>query len=72
MYDTVNGKFLCDFWLFESHGTPCSPIFCAIKHEHVNSIPSSLICSRWTKDAKSAYITTILVKEVDTKKMTTI
>ncbi|KAK7338096.1 hypothetical protein VNO77_18695 [Canavalia gladiata] len=35
-----------------SDGIPCCHIFCALKQLHVDTIPSSLICKRWTKSVK--------------------
>ncbi|PNX56026.1 hypothetical protein L195_g049660, partial [Trifolium pratense] len=42
--------------LFDSRGLPCSHIFHVMKEEHVDHIPSTLILSRWTKDAKLDYL----------------
>ncbi|KAJ1424170.1 Zinc finger, CCHC-type superfamily [Sesbania bispinosa] len=47
-----------------SRGIPCSHIFCAMKNEHVDFIPSSLILKRWTKNAKSDLISSYRVDEV--------
>ncbi|KAJ1430560.1 FAR1 DNA-binding domain [Sesbania bispinosa] len=38
--------------LFESRGIPCSHIISVMKNEHMEHIPSNLILSRWTKNAK--------------------
>ena len=55
--DKIQSKFVCDCRMFESRGIPCSHIFCAMKHEHMDVIPRSLICKRWTEDAKVDCIT---------------
>ncbi|KAJ1400752.1 Zinc finger, PMZ-type [Sesbania bispinosa] len=68
LFDKSVGKFVCDCQLFESCGLPCSHIFCAMKHEQIESIPPSLICKRWTKFAKVDYISAIYVDEGDTTK----
>lgn len=64
-YDRENSAFLCDCRLFQSRGIPCCHIFCAMRNEHVESIPSSLICKRWTMTAKSDFISSALSEEVD-------
>ena len=43
--------------------------FCAMKHEHLDSIPSSSICKRWTKLAKSEFICSTPAEETNTEKM---
>ena len=40
-----------------------------MKNEHKVSIPSSLICKRWRRDAKSDYICSIPVEKIDAEKM---
>ncbi|KAJ1403793.1 FAR1 DNA-binding domain [Sesbania bispinosa] len=42
--------------MFESCGIPCRHIFCAMKNEHVKTIPSSLKLKRWTKSAKPDFM----------------
>jgi zinc finger SWIM domain-containing protein 3 len=54
IYDGVT--FQCSCRMFDSKGLPCSHIFNVMKEEHVDRIHSSLILSRWTKDAKIAYL----------------
>ncbi|KAJ1438268.1 Zinc finger, PMZ-type [Sesbania bispinosa] len=51
--DKEDNKFQCGCRLFESCGIPCRHIFCAMRLEHMESIPPSLICKRWTKDMKT-------------------
>ncbi|KAJ1384466.1 Zinc finger, PMZ-type [Sesbania bispinosa] len=64
LYDASDSSFSCDCRLFESRGIPCSHIFCAMKNEHVEFIPTSLILKRWMKTAKSDFINSIESKEV--------
>ncbi|KAJ1416884.1 MULE transposase domain [Sesbania bispinosa] len=54
--------------LFESIGLPCPHIFCAMKHEQIESIPSSLICKRWTKFAKVDHTSAIYAEAGDTSR----
>jgi hypothetical protein len=55
-----NGSTLeCSCKLFDSRGIPCSHVFYVMKEEHVDHIPSNLVLSRWTKDAKIAYLNTV-------------
>ncbi|XP_057449724.1 protein FAR1-RELATED SEQUENCE 5-like isoform X2 [Lotus japonicus] len=65
VYDTVNSSFSCDCRLFQSRGIPCSHVFCAMKREHMKSIPSSLICKRWTKSVKSEFFSSDQLDEMD-------
>ncbi|KAJ1392531.1 Zinc finger, PMZ-type [Sesbania bispinosa] len=53
VYDKENTKFVCDCRLFESCGIPCRHIFYAMRLEHIDAIPSCMICKRWRKDVKS-------------------
>lgn len=69
VYDTVKSSFNCDCQLFESRGIPCAHIICAMKNEHMGCIPSSLICKRWTKTAKSDCISSDCSEEVDSDVM---
>ncbi|KAJ1392378.1 Zinc finger, PMZ-type [Sesbania bispinosa] len=64
LYDASDSSFSCDCRLFESRGIPFSHIFCAMKNEHVEFIPTSLILKRWMKTAKSDFTTSIESKEV--------
>ncbi|KAJ1384772.1 Zinc finger, PMZ-type [Sesbania bispinosa] len=64
LYDASDSSFSCDCRLFEIRGIPCSHIFCAMKNEHVESIPTSLILKRWMKTAKSDFINSIESREV--------
>ncbi|RYR49364.1 hypothetical protein Ahy_A07g035845 isoform B [Arachis hypogaea] len=41
----------CNFWRIQ--GFPCKHMFFVMKHEHLLTIPSSLVLKRWTKEAKS-------------------
>ncbi|KAJ1386573.1 Zinc finger, PMZ-type [Sesbania bispinosa] len=66
--DKSDGNFVCDCRMFESCGLPCSHIFSAMKHEQVESIPSSLILKRWTKLAKVQHISSVYAEEGDTSK----
>ncbi|KAJ1420101.1 Zinc finger, CCHC-type [Sesbania bispinosa] len=68
-YDTVNCNFFCECKLFESRGIPCAHIICAMKNEHIDSIPSSLICKRWTKTAKSDIISASRLDDLDSDVM---
>ena len=68
-FDKLNNKFLCDCHLFKSQGTPHRHIFVAMRHEHLDSIPITLICKRWMKVAKSEYICSAPMEDVDTEKM---
>ncbi|KAK2363632.1 protein FAR1-RELATED SEQUENCE [Trifolium repens] len=59
-----NGSTLeCSCKLFDSHGIPCSHVFYVMKEEHVDHIPSNLVLSRWTKDAKIDYLNTVNCKD---------
>ncbi|RYR39069.1 hypothetical protein Ahy_A09g044488 [Arachis hypogaea] len=46
----------CNFWKIQ--GFPCKHIFFVMKHEHMLTIPSSLVLKCWTKEAKllEAYV----------------
>ncbi|WJX61817.1 hypothetical protein P8452_46871 [Trifolium repens] len=59
-----NGSTLeCSCKLFDSRGIPCSHVFYVMKEEHVDHIPSNLVLSRWTKDAKIDYLNTVNCKD---------
>ncbi|KAJ1426057.1 Zinc finger, PMZ-type [Sesbania bispinosa] len=66
--DKSDGNFVCDCRMFESCGLPCSHIFSSMKHEQVESIPSSLILKRWAKLAKVQHISSVYAEEGDTSK----
>ncbi|XP_045825377.1 protein FAR1-RELATED SEQUENCE 5-like [Trifolium pratense] len=55
--------FQCSCRLFDSRGLPCSHIFHVMKEEHVDHIPSTLVLSRWTKDAKIDYLNMVDVND---------
>ncbi|XP_058741458.1 protein FAR1-RELATED SEQUENCE 5-like [Vicia villosa] len=48
---------------------PCSHIICAMRHEHMNVFPKSLICKRWTKSAKDDHIASVFSEESDSEKL---
>ncbi|CAJ2662867.1 unnamed protein product [Trifolium pratense] len=54
VYD--GSTFKCSCKRFESRGIPCSHIFYVMKEEHVDRIPSNLVLTRWTKDAKIQFL----------------
>ncbi|XLT47225.1 hypothetical protein HN873_039829, partial [Arachis hypogaea] len=58
--DRCNNLFSCSCRLFESHGIPCSYIFCAMKYENLLDFPESLIYKRWTKNAKNDFSSTTM------------
>ncbi|KAJ1382616.1 Zinc finger, CCHC-type [Sesbania bispinosa] len=62
-------KFICECRMFESCGIPCRHIFCAMKNEHVKTIPSSLILKRWTKSAKTDFMSSDPVVRLDKDKV---
>jgi zinc finger SWIM domain-containing protein 3 len=45
-------QFKCSCKLFESDGVPCAHMFCVMKTEHMETLPDSLIHTRWTKTAR--------------------
>ena len=53
MYDRNLEKFDCECRLFNTHGIPCSHIFCVMRDENVTELPEKMILKRWTKDAKT-------------------
>ncbi|RYQ85064.1 hypothetical protein Ahy_B10g104565 [Arachis hypogaea] len=56
-FDRVGGMFRCEcLWFFENRGIPCMHIFACLKHQHVEVIPESLVCKRWTKNAKNDFM----------------
>ncbi|KAJ1383386.1 Zinc finger, PMZ-type [Sesbania bispinosa] len=68
-YDILKSEFLCDCKLFQSRGIPCCHVICAMKHEHMDHFPNSLICKRWTKTAKSEYISAANSEELESDTM---
>ncbi|KAL4294178.1 hypothetical protein AHAS_Ahas18G0202100 [Arachis hypogaea] len=46
-YDKATKKFACDCRLFESRGIPCCHIFCTMRHDHIDIIPDTLVCTRY-------------------------
>ncbi|XP_045803583.1 protein FAR-RED IMPAIRED RESPONSE 1-like isoform X2 [Trifolium pratense] len=65
VYDTSKSAFYCVCRHFESRGIPCSHIFRAMIFEHVDHIPSSLILTRWTKNAKIALLSSNSMDGID-------
>ncbi|XLR07847.1 hypothetical protein S83_035785 [Arachis hypogaea] len=55
-FDRVQGILRCECKWFENRGIPCMHIFACLKHQHVEVIPESLVCKRWTKNAKSDFM----------------
>ncbi|RYR28919.1 hypothetical protein Ahy_B01g053140 [Arachis hypogaea] len=55
-FDRVRGILRCKCLWFENRGIPCMHIFACLKHQHVEVIPESLVCKRWTKNAKSDFM----------------
>ncbi|CAJ2642358.1 unnamed protein product [Trifolium pratense] len=55
--------FQCSCRLFDSRGLPCSHIFHVMKEEHVDHIPSTLVLSQWTEDAKIDYLNMVDVND---------
>ncbi|XP_020224258.1 protein FAR-RED IMPAIRED RESPONSE 1 [Cajanus cajan] len=68
-YDKEEGKFVCDCMMYEFCGIPCSHIICVMRYEHMECFPSSLICKRWLKDAKSSYMSSFESEVEDTDMM---
>jgi hypothetical protein len=65
VYDTSKSAFYCVCRHFEARGIPCSHIFRAMIFEHVDHIPSSLILTRWTKNAKIALLSSNSMDGID-------
>ncbi|XP_045822045.1 protein FAR1-RELATED SEQUENCE 2-like [Trifolium pratense] len=61
VYDGDTIQCSCRF--FDSRGLPCSHIFHVMKEEHVDHIPSTLVLSQWTKDAKIDYLNMVDVND---------
>ncbi|MED6185930.1 hypothetical protein PIB30_118569 [Stylosanthes scabra] len=53
IYDRESEKFECQCCLWNTHGIPCSHIFCVMIYEHIAELPEKLILKRWTQAAKS-------------------
>ncbi|XP_015944684.1 protein FAR1-RELATED SEQUENCE 5-like [Arachis duranensis] len=68
-YDRSTNNFACDCRLFESRGIPCSHIFCTMRHDHISTIPNTLIHKRWTKDAKKEYISSLTAEDIESEKI---
>ncbi|XP_015945863.1 protein FAR1-RELATED SEQUENCE 5-like [Arachis duranensis] len=66
-YDKVTKKFACDCRLFESRGIPCCHILCIMRHDHIDIIPDTLVCTRWTKNAKKDYVCSVTSTETDSE-----
>nr|XP_025625173.1 protein FAR1-RELATED SEQUENCE 5-like [Arachis hypogaea] len=52
LYDPNEEMIECECSMWNSEGIPCSNIFCVMKYEGLEKIPSGLILSRWFKDTK--------------------
>ncbi|KAK7290067.1 hypothetical protein RIF29_04223 [Crotalaria pallida] len=52
-----------------SSGIPCCHIICAMRHEHADTFPASLIMKRWLKDAKRSFIASTEIEEMDSDMM---
>nr|XP_025625484.1 protein FAR1-RELATED SEQUENCE 7-like [Arachis hypogaea] len=68
-YDRGTNNFACDCRLFESRGIPCSHIFCTMRHDHISTIPNTLIHKRWMKDAKKEYISSLTAEDIESEKI---
>ncbi|RYR61419.1 hypothetical protein Ahy_A04g018592 [Arachis hypogaea] len=66
-YDKVTKKFACDCRLFESRGIRCCHIFCTMRHDHIDIIPDTLVCTRWTKNTKKDYVCSVTSAETDSE-----
>ncbi|RYR78528.1 hypothetical protein Ahy_A01g003348 [Arachis hypogaea] len=62
-YDRSNNNLTCDCRLFESRGIPCFHIFCTMRHDHISTIPNTLIHKRWTKDLRILNLKRLLVSD---------
>ncbi|CAH9103728.1 unnamed protein product [Cuscuta europaea] len=65
VYHTSKLEFSCACKRFESRGIPCSHIICVMKEEHVDHIPHHLVLTRWTKNAKSAFMSSNSCESTD-------
>ncbi|KAL4343820.1 hypothetical protein AHAS_Ahas11G0116600 [Arachis hypogaea] len=65
-YDKATKKFACDCRLFESRGISCH-VFCTMRHDHIDIIPDTLVCTRWTKNAKKDYVCSVTSVETDSE-----
>ncbi|XP_052116606.1 protein FAR1-RELATED SEQUENCE 5-like [Arachis duranensis] len=66
-YDKVTKKFACDCRLFESRGIRCCHIFCTMRHDHIDIIPDTLVCTRWTKNTKKDCVCSVTSAETDSE-----
>ncbi|RYR74058.1 hypothetical protein Ahy_A02g008660 [Arachis hypogaea] len=66
-YDKATKKFACDCHLFESRGISCCYIFCTMRHYHIDIIPDTLVCTRWTKNAKKNYVCSVTSAKTDSE-----
>ncbi|RYR67417.1 hypothetical protein Ahy_A03g013763 [Arachis hypogaea] len=66
-YDKITKKFACDCRLFESRGIPCCHIFYIMRHDHIDIIPDTLVCTRRTKNAKKDYVCSVTSAEIDSE-----
>ncbi|XP_016167999.1 protein FAR1-RELATED SEQUENCE 5-like [Arachis ipaensis] len=66
-YDKATKKFACDCRLFKSRDIPCCHIFCTMRHDHIDIIPDTLVCTRWTKNAKKDYVCSVTSAETDSE-----
>ncbi|XLR03739.1 hypothetical protein S83_069937 [Arachis hypogaea] len=55
-FDRVRGILRCECLWFKNRGIPCMHIFTCLKHQHIEVILESLVCKRWTKNAKSDFM----------------
>ncbi|XLT39469.1 hypothetical protein HN873_070761 [Arachis hypogaea] len=55
-FDRIREILCCECLWFENRGIPCMHIFTCLKHQHVEVIPESLVCKRWTKNTKSDFM----------------
>lgn len=69
VYYTSKSLFYCACKCFESRGIPCSHIFFVMKEEHLDHIPSTLILTRWTKNVKTAFMSSESSEGVDSDLM---
>ncbi|XP_057455311.1 protein FAR1-RELATED SEQUENCE 5-like [Lotus japonicus] len=71
VYNKKSNQFYCPCRLFESRGIPCSHIFNSMKYELMETIPKTLMLSRWGRYAKSEYLSATSTDEVDSSVMKT-
>jgi hypothetical protein len=56
VYDAASLEFQCSCRLFETRGIPCCHVFFVMKEEDIDHIPKCLVMTRWTKNAKDAFL----------------